>query len=255
MDMNGLTQNNSVGQTAVQNQTAAENRTRESSTAGKKYVTAGRTIGNPQLSDKAMKYYEQLKKKYANMEFILVSPDKKEEAEQHAAGLKGNSLLVLIDSDKIEKMAEDEAYRKQYETILDNAGTQIAKISVSLGTESKKVRNFGMKFDDYGNASFFAVIDRSLAAQRDRITEKKLESTKEKKEAARKEARDRLKNQAGQTTGGSSEKSKEADTITVTAGSWEELLGRIQDVLWGDKADHILTEGEKKVGRSFDYSL
>ena len=73
---------------------------------------SGRTIGDPVLSDKAQKYYEKLKAKYSNMDFILVSPEKKEEAESKKGMYQSSKeLLVLIDSDKIEKMAEDEEYR------------------------------------------------------------------------------------------------------------------------------------------------
>ncbi len=43
----------------------------------KKTKVGGAVIGTPELSDKAKKYYEQLKKKYSNMDFILVSKDKK----------------------------------------------------------------------------------------------------------------------------------------------------------------------------------
>ena len=45
----------------------------------------GRTIGQPELSEKAAKYYEQLKKKYGNYDFILVSRDQKETGEAGAA--------------------------------------------------------------------------------------------------------------------------------------------------------------------------
>ena len=46
------------------------------------------------------------------MEFILVSPDMKQQAEQNKGSLQSSKgLIVLIDSDKIEKMAEDESYR------------------------------------------------------------------------------------------------------------------------------------------------
>ena len=41
-------------------------------TTKKSAVTNGKTIGDPQLSEKAQKYYEQLKKKFSNMDFILV---------------------------------------------------------------------------------------------------------------------------------------------------------------------------------------
>ena len=54
-------------------------------TTKKSAVTNGKTIGDPQLSEKAQKYYEQLKKKFSNMDFILVSADKKEEAQANAA--------------------------------------------------------------------------------------------------------------------------------------------------------------------------
>ena len=49
-------------------------------TAQSKQVS-GKTIGEPKLSDKAARYYEQLKKKYSNYDFILVSKDQKEQAE------------------------------------------------------------------------------------------------------------------------------------------------------------------------------
>ena len=53
--------------------------TKEADKTAKKSKVSGRTIGDPVLSDKAKKYYEQLKAKYSNMDFILVSPEQKEE--------------------------------------------------------------------------------------------------------------------------------------------------------------------------------
>lgn len=47
----------------------------------------GRTIGQPELSEKAAKYYEQLKKKYGNYDFILVSRDQKENAKANAQNM------------------------------------------------------------------------------------------------------------------------------------------------------------------------
>ena len=87
-----------------------------------KTKVSGKTIGNPQLSEKASKYYEELKKKYSNMDFILVSEDQKA-AAQAQAGKYANpaKMVVLIDEAKIEKMAEDENYRKQYESVIANA--------------------------------------------------------------------------------------------------------------------------------------
>lgn len=50
---------------------------KEEAEAAKKTSVSGRTIGNPELTEKAAKYYEELKKKYGNLDFILVSKDQK----------------------------------------------------------------------------------------------------------------------------------------------------------------------------------
>lgn len=235
MDTNGL-KNNYVNQQAT---TKAIN---EKPKAELKKVS-GRTIGDPQLSEKALKYYEQLKKKFSNMDFILVSPEMKEEAERNK-GMYSSSkeLLVLIDSDKIEKMTEDENYRQKYETILTNATSKVLQMKNSLGPRADSVRSFGMTFDDNGNASFFAVIDKSLKEQRERIEanhEKKIKEQKVKEQKAEKNE---------------SEK-KEADNVIVSAASWDELLKKIDDTIMAGRSDYVRTENEKKIGQTIDYSL
>ena len=173
--------------------------TKETDKTTKKSKVSGRTIGDPVLSDKAKKYYEQLKAKYSNMDFILVSPEQKEEAESKKGTYQSSKeLIVLIDSDKIEKMAEDEEYRAKYEGILSNATSQLSQMKDSLGSKADSVSSFGMTFDDNGNASFFAVVDKSLAAQKERIADKKEQKKKRKRRKKhRKNARKREK-QTGQ---------------------------------------------------------
>lgn len=155
--------------------------TKEADKTTKKSKVSGRTIGDPVLSDKAQKYYEKLKAKYSNMDFILVSPEKKEEAESKKGMYQSSKeLLVLIDSDKIEKMAEDEEYRAKYEGILNNAASRLNQMKDSLGSKADSVSSFGMTFDDH-EASFFAIVDKSLASQRERIADKKEARQKRKR--------------------------------------------------------------------------
>ena len=91
-------------------------------------------------------------------------------------------MVVLIDEEKLEKMATDEAYRKQYEGIIQNATTKLPELKSSLGNNASSVKGFGMQVDNNGTASFFAVVDRSLAAQKKRI-EKNAEKKAEQKKA------------------------------------------------------------------------
>ena len=151
-----------IGQVDAGINTAYDTSTKKTSQTKTSY---GNTVGDPQLSDKAAKYYEQLKKKYSDMDFVLVSNDEVDGAEQKAAKYgNANRTLVLIDADKIEKMAEDEDYRKKYEDIIGNANSQLDQMKQSLGSMIGNVKTFGIKVDDGGNTSFFAVVDKSLSA-------------------------------------------------------------------------------------------
>lgn len=230
----------------------------ETQKAQKKTNVGGRTIGNPVLSEKAQKYYEQLKAKFSNMEFILVSPDKKEEAERNKGMYQSSrELLVLIDSDKIEKMAEDESYRLKYEGILSMATAQMEQMKTSLGANAERVSSFGMTFDDYGNASFFAVVDKSLEAQKERIEEKRQQNRKERRESAKEEAEKRLEERRENVPGKADKHDgvSAGNRVTVTAPSWEELLKKIEEIAFADRADSVMTEAEKSLGQNLDYSV
>ena len=148
---------------------------------------SGKTIGSPKLSKKAADYYESLKKKYSNMDFILVSEDKKEQAKAQASSYANASkMVVLIDEDKVERMAEDENYRKQYEAIIANAASGISQLKSSLQSSGANVKGFGMQVNDGGTATYFAVLEESSAAQRERIEKKAAEKKAEKKAAEKK---------------------------------------------------------------------
>lgn len=249
MDTNTIT-NAYTAQAAAESASASKtkNTNKVTKPAGQKEV------GSPQLSEKAQKYYNQLRKKFSNMDFILVSSDKKEEVQANASKYAGNSaLVVLIDEDKIEKMAEDEAYRAKYEGILRGATTQMAQMKQSLGKNADSVKTIGMSFNEKGVASFFAVVDKSLASQKKRIEKKAEQKAEDKKKAERKAEQKRAeeKRKDGvEKAGGNAE-----DTVTVTAGSWDELLKKINDTIAMARADSLRTEQETWVGQRFDSAI
>ena len=206
MNTNGIG-NTYAAQAAAQSTAAAQvkDSTKVTMNRGQK------EIGEPKLSKKAQKYYDQLKKKFSNMDFILVSADMKEEAEANAGKYGSNkSLIVLIDDEKIEKMAEDAQYREKYEKVLRGATTQFAQMKQDLGSNADNVKAFGMKVNDNGTASYFAVIDKSLATQKKRIEEKAVKNREDKKKAEQQERKDKL-------DGKYSDSAK--DEVTVTASS------------------------------------
>ena len=226
--------------------------TKTDETSGKKKVS-GQTIGNPQLSEKASKYYEQLKKKYSNMNFILVSEDQKENAKANAAGYaNSNNMVVLIDEDKIERMASDENYRKQYEGIIANAASGISQLASSLSATGTNVKGFGMQVNDNGTASYFAVLEKSSVAQKERI-EKKAAEKKEAKKTEKKKNEERLEKKRKET--GDVDDTDDTETVTVTASSIEELLEKVKNQEQLFLSDTVRTPQEKNVGQNVDFSV
>lgn len=218
----------------------------------------GRTIGQPELSEKAAKYYEQLKKKYGNYDFILVSRDQKENAKANAAKYaNGYKTVVLIDEDKIEQMATDEKFRKQYEGILSGAAAQIQHLKTSLQSSGANVKGFGMQVNDGGTLSFFAVLKKSSAEQKARIEkkaeQKKTEKKAAEKKAAKKEKEERLKDKKSDKVADSKEEAGTEDTVTISAGSIEELLSKIETYNFNTRSDSVQTASERQVGQNFDF--
>lgn len=218
---------------------------------------SGKTIGSPKLSKKAADYYESLKKKYSNMDFILVSEDKKEQAKAQASSYANASkMVVLIDEDKVERMAEDENYRKQYEAIIANAASGISRLKSSLQSSGANVKGFGMQVNDGGTATYFAVLEESSAAQRERIEKKAAEKKAAEKKTEKKHQKEKLeeaRSEKTEKTDVSDKTDTDSGTVTITASSVEELLQKIQDYMQLAKSDTVLTEAEKKVGQNIDF--
>lgn len=217
---------------------------------------SGKTIGNPKLSDEASKYYEKLKAKYSNMDFILVSKDQKEYAKSQAASYaNANKMVVLIDEEKIERMATDEKYRKQYEGIIANAASGLSQLSTKLSSTGANVKGYGMQVNDNGVATYFAVLEKSSTAQKERIekkaAQKKEAARAEKKKTEKKEQEERLKRSDKDKT---SVKGSD-DTVTITASSIDELLRKIQDQSQMFLSDVTQSSTEKQVGQRFDHSV
>jgi len=214
----------------------------------------GRTVGNPQLSEEGEKYYNELKKKYGNMEFILVSEDMKAQTHAQAGSYANpNRMVVLIDTDKIERMAQDENYRNMYEGIIKTAAARMTLAKTSLGSRADCVKSQGVRVNDKGLSSLFAVVDKTLALQKKRLEKKAARKAEEKKKSAKaaQEKRAEKKKEAALEEKRQAERGE--DTVTVTASTWEELIEKINRVIDESTESEILTEEEKNLGQHIDF--
>ena len=208
-------------------------------------TTATETVGEPKLSDKAQKYYEHLKKKFGQYDFILVSSEEKENARANA-GKYANNLrtVVLIDEEKIEKMATDEKYRKQYEGILSGATKQIEQIKAAAQDAGASLKGVVMQVNDNGTTSFFEALQKTNDAQKARI-EKRIEKKKAEEKAEEKKALEQKS-----VSDNSSE-----EVFTVMADSFEGLIKKIEEYAFDKRSDSVQTEMEKQIGQNIDFTV
>ncbi len=235
----------------------------------------GTVIGDTNLSDKAKEYYDSLKKKFHGMDFILVSKDMKSQVASNAAAYGNASKpVVLIDEDKIERMANDESFRKKYEGIIAMSQTKLQEAKNSLMSSGANVKNFGMSVGSDGKISYFATIEKSNEAQNKMIEKKraakKAADIKNKKKAEKEAAKDRIEKMrkdikdkdSVKKDGNSADISKQKDSeeidmdkeyIEFEADSIEALINRVSKYAYDNSFNNVMTEEESKVGQSIDF--
>lgn len=205
-----------------------------------KVANGKNSIGNPKLTDAASKYYEELKAKYGDMEFVLVADDQMETAKTQASNIASDkSMIVLISESELEEMTVNEETRSKNEKLIEDAKSQMPEMLEKLKESGTEVKSFGIEIKD-GTVSFFAVLDKAAAAQKERIEAKQEEKRAEKKEDAAEKTK---------------QPNHKEDLVTVTAGSVEELIKKLQSVAYEAMADNVQTPQEKMVGQSFDFSI
>ena len=225
----------------------------------------GNTIGDVKLSEKATDYYNKLKAKFHNMDFIAVSKDMKAQVQQNAASYGNpNKMVVLIDEEKLERMATDESFRKKYEGIIAMSQSRLAEAKNSLSGSGASLKSFGMSVDSDGKESFFATAAKSKDQQKKRLekkaAEKKDQKLKEKKKAEKKAAEERIKKAHEKKNEESEQKENDINEIPdneeyviFEADSMDELLSRVQDYSYRDASNRVLSAVERNLGSHIDF--
>ncbi|MCR5417533.1 MAG: DUF6033 family protein [Lachnospiraceae bacterium] len=225
----------------------------------------GYTIGNVQLSDAAKDYYDQLKSKFGNMEFIAVSKDMKAQVQKHAASYgNANKVVVLMDEEKLERMATDPAYRKKYEGIIAMSEQKLKNAKNGLASTGANVKNFGMSVDSGGKESFFATVDKTSEIQKMRIAkktaEKRADKAREKKKAEKEAFKERIEKKREEKAEekeaeeiAQEAKEIEKEYVTFEAPSLESLLSRVSSYSFENAEERVMTDAEKMQGTQIDY--
>ncbi|MBO5621866.1 MAG: hypothetical protein J6N21_03160 [Butyrivibrio sp.] len=229
-----------------------------------KVTEIGTTIGDVQLSDKAKDYLGKLKSKFGGMEFITVSKDMKEQVKQNAASYgNANKMVVLIDEEKLERMATDENFRKKYEGIIATSQAKMIQAKMGLTSSGASVKNFGMSVDSNGKENFFATVNKSPDLQKKRAekkaAEKKAAKLQEKRKAEKKAQEERIqkardkKAQKADSDKEEVEITDDEEYVTFEADSLDDLLSKVQTYSYDNASGKVMTQSEKTVGTKIDF--
>ncbi|MCR5589990.1 MAG: DUF6033 family protein [Lachnospiraceae bacterium] len=206
----------------------------------------GTTVGDVNLSDKAKDYYAKLKEKFSGMDFILVSSDMKDQVKA-CASLYGSSgkPVVLIDDEKIERMANDPEYAKKYEEVIRSSMLKLESARNSLAATGASIKNFGMSVDDNGKTTFFAVIEKANEAaakiREKNLAARKAEKAEEKKKAEKEAEEERIERL--------SEKNREF--LEFTSESLEELISSVSKYAFSSSESMVIAQ--EGIGQSIDF--
>ena len=241
----------------------------------------GTVIGDVSLSKEAGDYYNKLKAKYGGMDFILVSKDQKA-AVQANVSKYGNAKkpVVLIDDEKLERMATDKDFREKYEGIIAMAQNQLSSMKNELSSSGAAIKNFGMSVSEDGSTNFFAVMEKSSKQQAERIEKKREEKAQAKKEAKKAEVKKAAEKKAAEKAEKKraekrekEEKIKEAradkatskdETVKIpgrdhrsyteyNSSSIEDLISAVRSDAYAQSEGNVRTAAEKVVGQSIDF--
>lgn len=93
----------------------------------------GKTIGNAKLSEEGTKYYQELKSKYSNTDFILVSKDQKASAQEklkESQKATDSGETVTISADSIEELIQkikDYQFSARSDEVLTEEETKVGQ--------------------------------------------------------------------------------------------------------------------------------
>ena len=193
----------------------------------------------PQLSSRAQKLLEKLRKTYGNMDFMVADFDNGEDAKAILSrGTK--EFSVLFSSEELEKMASDEKYEKEYMERIQGAVRMSEQINEETGFgsiigkdgEESRITKMGVAFNKDGTMTYFAELEKMSEKQQERI-----EKAREERAEADSNRGTRVINPIIKKT-------------TVQASSAEELLKKMSEVDWNK-----VNEERKEEGNRFDFSI
>ncbi len=183
-------------------------------------------LAEDKLSDKAKDFLAKLREQYGDYDFFAVDRI----GDPTDASIQGTKAYsVILTTDEIEKMANDEAYAAEVMEKVGSAVDMTKRIEEKgeLG-EDVRFKHIAITFDNDGNMKLFAELEKMSEKQQERMEAAKEKRAEEKEEADRKKEKEAV--------GEEKERPMGIKSFKVEASTEEELLEKILGIDW-DKVE------------------
>ena len=133
-----------------------------------------------ELSPKAQAFLDKLRENYGDYDFIVA--DNVDDPQALAAG-SDKKYSVILTSDELEKMANDEEYANSMMSKVEDAVKTADSVIEKAGLEGVQISQLTISFDNDGNTKLFATLEKLSESQQERLN-----AAKERAENADEEA-------------------------------------------------------------------
>lgn len=135
------------------------------------------------LSEKAKKYLASLREQYGDYDF-LIADDVQNPLD--IAGPSHKKYFVMLSTQEIERMANDDAYAKEVMAKVEESTNTLNQIEQQgLLGEGVRFKRLAISFDDDGNTKLFAELERMTEEQQQRLEEAMKKRAETKREQAK----------------------------------------------------------------------
>lgn len=141
------------GLDALQNQDAADN------------VDTG-IFTSKELSPKAQALLEKLREQYGDYDFVVA--DNVDDPQALTAN-SDKKYSVILSSDELEKMANDEEYANEVMGKVEDAVKTADSVIEKAGLEGVQISQLTISFDENGNTKLFATLEKLSESQQQRL--------------------------------------------------------------------------------------
>ncbi|MBR6014378.1 MAG: hypothetical protein IK062_11475 [Selenomonadaceae bacterium] len=173
------------------------------------------------LSAKAQDYLDKLREKYGDYDFVVAD---NVDDPQSFSKQSDRNYSVILSTEEIEKMAEDEEYADKVMGQVDKAVGVIDKVLEEPLEDGVQFSSLAVSVDDEGNMKLFAGLEKMSEEQRDRL-EKLKEKRSEEKDS---ESVDKENEETEE------EESFSVKSFQVEADSTEDLFKKIFNINWNE---------------------